>query len=98
MISPRAAELWASAGILPAMALPENSQFDTSGLFGDTLNAWNSINKADMVGHYIDWATPTFGDTLTAELQKLLGGISTPADFTAAVQKDYAAFLASRQE
>lgn len=98
MISPRAAELWAGAGILPAMALPENSQFDTSGLFGDTLNAWNSINKADMVGHYIDWATPTFGDTLTAELQKLLGGISTPADFTAAVQKDYAAFLASRQE
>jgi hypothetical protein len=28
-----------------------------------------------------------------AELQKLLGSISTPADFVAAVQKDYAAYL-----
>jgi len=32
---------------------------------------------------------------LVAELQKLLGGMSTPAEFTAAVQKDYAAYLDS---
>ena len=98
MISPRAAELWAEAGMLPAMNLPADTKVDTKGLFGDTLNAWNTINKNNLVGHYIDWATPTFGDTLTAELQKLLGGITTPADFAAAVEKDYSAYLAEQSQ
>ncbi|HOU00376.1 MAG TPA: extracellular solute-binding protein [Anaerolineaceae bacterium] len=98
MISPRAAELWAEAGMLPAMALPEDSKVDTNNLFGDTLNAWNAINKENAVGHYIDWATPTFYDTLVAELQKLLGGISTPANFTEAVEADYKAYLQSKSE
>ena len=97
MISPRAAELWAESGTVPAMALPADSNVKTDNLFGDTMAAWNSINKANKVGHYIDWATPTFYDTLVAELQKLLGDISTPADFTKAVQVDYAAYLASAE-
>ncbi|HQM65331.1 MAG TPA: extracellular solute-binding protein, partial [Anaerolineaceae bacterium] len=95
MISPRAAELWAKAGMLPAMSLPESAGIETDNLFGDTLKAWETINKNNAVGHYIDWATPTFYDTLVSELQKLLGGMSTPAEFTAAVQKDYAAYLDS---
>ena len=95
MISPRAAELWAKAGMLPAMSLPESADIETDNLFGDTLKAWETINKNNAVGHYIDWATPTFYDTLVSELQKLLGGMSTPAEFTAAVQKDYAAYLDS---
>ena len=95
MISPRAAELWAKAGMLPAMSLPQSAGIETNNLFGDTLKAWETINKNNTVGHYIDWATPTFYDTLVSELQKLLGGMSTPAEFTAAVQKDYAAYLDS---
>lgn len=95
MISPRAAELWAEAGMLPAMALPADSKLDTQNLFGDTLHAWNTINQGNAVGHYIDWATPTIYDTLVSELQKLLGGISTPANFTEAVEADYGAYLQS---
>jgi len=95
MISPRAADLWAKAGMLPAMSLPESAGIETDNLFGDTLKAWETINKNNTVGHYIDWATPTFYDTLVSELQKLLGGMSTPAEFTAAVQQDYAAYLDS---
>ena len=75
------------------MSLPENSKVKTDNLFGETLYAWETINKNNAVGHYIDWATPTFYDTLVAELQKLLGSIATPADFTAAVERDYAQFL-----
>jgi raffinose/stachyose/melibiose transport system substrate-binding protein len=98
MISPRAAELWAEAGMLPAMALPEDSKVDTNNLFGETLTAWNTINQGNAVGHYIDWATPTFYDTLVAELQKLLGGISAPANFTEAVEADYGAYLQSKSQ
>lgn len=93
MISPRAAELWAGIGMLPAMSLPEGSDVDTDNLFGETLFAWDTINTNNAVGHYIDWATPTFYDTLVAELQKLLGSVSTPAEFTVAVEADYAQFL-----
>ncbi|MDD3949225.1 MAG: extracellular solute-binding protein, partial [Anaerolineaceae bacterium] len=98
MISPRAAELWAEIGMLPAMSLPADSNVDTDNLFGETLFAWDTINKNNAVGHYIDWATPTFYDTLVSELQKLLGGISIPADFTAAVELDYANFLQEKSE
>lgn len=93
MISPRAAELWAEAGMVPAMSLPADSKVDTDNLFGDTLLAWDTLNKQNAVGHYIDWATPTIYDTLVSELQKMLGGVSTAADFTAAVEVDYAKFL-----
>lgn len=98
MISPRAAELWAQAGMVPAMSLPEDSQVETDNLFGETLLAWQTINKNNAVGHYIDWATPTFYDTLVSELQKLLGGVTTPADMTAAVEVDYSAYLQSKSE
>lgn len=95
MISPRAAELWAASGMVPAIALPAETKIDTTGLFGDTLRAWNFINETNSVGHYIDWATPTFYDASVAELQKLLGDLSTPADFTAALDKVYQDYLTS---
>lgn len=97
MISPRAAQLWAGAGMAPAMPLPPDAKLEGGSLFADTVDAWDAINKGNLVGHYIDWATPTFYDTLVAELQKLFGKASTPEQFTAAVEKDYAAFLASNQ-
>jgi raffinose/stachyose/melibiose transport system substrate-binding protein len=97
MVSPRAAQLWAQAGILPAMSLPEGSTIEEGSLFSDTMVAWNTINKENAVGHYIDWTTPTFYDTLVAELQKVFGKTETPAEFTAAVQEDYAAFLAGNK-
>lgn len=96
MISPRAAQLWAEAGMLPAMPMPEGAMVEEGSLFADTVAAWNTINQENLVGHYIDWATPTFYDTLVSELGKVFGKVSDPAAFTAAVQKDYAAFLAGQ--
>lgn len=97
MVSPRAAQLWAEASFVPAMPLPADFKIEEGSLFGDTVNAWNTINQDNGVGHYIDWATPTFYDTITAELQKLFGKEINPATFTANVEKDYSAFLASQK-
>jgi raffinose/stachyose/melibiose transport system substrate-binding protein len=44
----------------------------------------------------MDWATPTFYDTLTSELQRLLGDQTTPEAFAQALQADYARFLAEQ--
>lgn len=96
MVSPRAAELWAEASFVPAMPLPEGTEVEEGSLFADTVAAWNRINEDDGVGHYIDWATPTFYDTIVAELQKLFGMQTTPDEFATNVQQDYAAFLAGQ--
>lgn len=95
MVSPRAAQLWAEASFVPAMPLPEDTTIEPGSLFADTVAAWNKINEDNGVGHYIDWATPTFYDTVVAELQKLYGLQITPEEFTAAVQADYQAFQES---
>jgi len=97
MVSPRAAQLWAEAGMMPAMSIPDGTNVEAGSLFADTLTAWDTINKENAVGHYIDWATPTFYDTIVAELQKVFGGETDPAAFTAAVQADYAKFLSENK-
>ena len=38
MISPRAAQLWAEAGIVPAMPLPSDAKVEQGSLFADTVN------------------------------------------------------------
>lgn len=96
MTSPRAAELWAEASFVPAMPLPEDMEMEEGSLFADTVAAWNLLLEGNGVGHYIDWATPTFYDTVVAQLQELFGMQSTPAEFTEAVQEDYASFLAEQ--
>lgn len=97
MASPRAAQLWAEARFVPAMPLPEGFTVEEGSLFGDTVDAWNTINADNGVGHYIDWATPTFYDTIVAELQKLFGKEIDPATFTVNVEKDYSGFLADQK-
>jgi len=96
MVSPRAAQLWAEASYVPAMPLPGDFKLEEGSLFSDTVLAWNRINQDNGVGHYIDWATPTFYDTIVAQIQLLLAGEIDTATFTSAVQKDYAAFLAGQ--
>jgi raffinose/stachyose/melibiose transport system substrate-binding protein len=64
-------------------------------LIADLLTAWNTINQKDEVGHYLDWATPTFWDTLTASLEELMAFKITPEEFTMKLETDYSAYLTS---
>jgi raffinose/stachyose/melibiose transport system substrate-binding protein len=96
MISPRAAQLWVGISYVPAMPLPADFTLEVGSLFTDTVLAWERINQDNGVGHYIDWATPTFYDTIVSQLQKLFAKEIDPATFTAEVEKDYSAFLAGQ--
>lgn len=94
LVSDRAVELWTEAetvhiGVDAARAEPGT-------LFGDLVASWSKLNETDTVGHYLDWATPTFYDTLTASLQELMGMAVEPAEFVAQVEEDYAAYLAEK--
>jgi raffinose/stachyose/melibiose transport system substrate-binding protein len=90
---PRAAELWAKAACSqPWRCRKARISIQITSL-ETPLRAWMPSTKANAVGHYIDWATPTFYDTLVAELQKLLGSISTPKILFRQSQKDNEAYL-----
>ena len=47
----------------------------------------------DGLAPYLDWATPTFYDTVTAGIQELLGGGLPPDQFLQQLQRDYSAFV-----
>ena len=56
---------------------------------GRDLGRLDEKSKAGTLTPYLDWATPTMGDTLFGGLQKLSENRETPAEFTAAVQQDW---------
>ena len=50
------------------------------------------MSTANGLVPYLDWATPTMGDTLGATLQDLLAKKVTPQQALEALQKDYGDF------
>ena len=95
LVSDRAVELLVENSLLPSRSVP-TEQIPEGTLAGDLYTAFNGANEADTIGHYMDWATPTMYDTLSAALQELLAGQIDPASFATTLQADYAAFLAEQ--
>jgi len=92
MMSDRAMELWIGAGLVPVVKV-DPAALEEGTLYADMVNAWESVLATNSAGHYIDWATPTFYDTITASLQELGGFQITPEEFTQNVEADYDAWL-----
>lgn len=86
MTSEEAAREWVEAW------LPSRPPTDVAEgtLMAELVAGWDRVIGAGAVGHYLDWATPTFYDTITAELQRVLAGRVTPQEFVEALQEDYA--------
>jgi raffinose/stachyose/melibiose transport system substrate-binding protein len=63
-----------------------------SGIDTEVYNAWTKANQQDAIVPYLDWATPTMYDTLTAAIQELMAGKKTPQAFTSTVNSDYSKF------
>jgi raffinose/stachyose/melibiose transport system substrate-binding protein len=86
-----AADVMTQTGNLPAMR-PASAQPPAGTALEEIFTAWKSVSDADGEVPYLDYSTPSFYDTLTANLQKLIGGKQSPKDFLAALQHDYSAF------
>jgi raffinose/stachyose/melibiose transport system substrate-binding protein len=63
-----------------------------SGLETEVFEAWTTANEEDAIVPYLDWATPTMYDTITAAIQELMAAKATPDEFVAKVQADYEKF------
>jgi raffinose/stachyose/melibiose transport system substrate-binding protein len=85
---PHAAAVVIQNGDLPA-AEPKGATIDPNSSLASISKAWVAKSKAGILTPYLDWATPTMGDTLFGALQQLSQGKMTPAQFTATVQQDW---------
>lgn len=94
MVSDRAAQLWAETGTVPIGKVKVEK---ADPLFTDLLNSWAYLTENDLVGHYLDWATPTFYDTLNAAFAEMMAKQTTPEQAVEKIQADYAAYLATRK-
>jgi raffinose/stachyose/melibiose transport system substrate-binding protein len=94
VMAPDKGQVYFDAGRIPASA-------GSVGTPGDAVtqqltDAWNAIAEDDGLIYYQDWASDTMYDTLTGTLQELIGGRTTPEDFVATIQEDWATFQGSR--
>lgn len=67
----------------------------TTGALSEVFAEFGKVSTSGDVLPYLDYATPTFSDTLGSALQGLIDGKLTPAAFTDALEADYSAFVAS---
>jgi raffinose/stachyose/melibiose transport system substrate-binding protein len=87
-----AARVLVDTGNLPAMPTDEKP---TTPAGKDVFAAWKTLSDANGMVPYLDYATPTFYDDITAAVQRLLAGRVTPGDFVGGLQDDYEKFTGS---
>lgn len=71
------------------------AQQTEGGLQKDVFTAFGTVVDADGLVPYLDYATPTMYDTISAGLQDLMAKKATPDEFLAKVEKDRSAFVAA---
>lgn len=65
-----------------------------SGVLADVFGVFGDVTENGSLLPYLDYATPTFSDTIGAALQELIDGRTSPEDFTGTLEADYAEFVA----
>lgn len=78
----------AETGNLPVV---EAENQEASGLQSEIFQAWAQASEDDLLVPYLDYATETFYDTLTAAVQDLLSGQAAPDQFLETLEGEYTA-------
>jgi raffinose/stachyose/melibiose transport system substrate-binding protein len=85
-----AAQVLTETNNLPAMRTDAQPG---GALLRDVFAAWQTLSEEDGLVPYLDYATPTFYDEITAGVQELLAGQRDPAEFTEQIEEGYASFV-----
>lgn len=89
--SPDAMQVLTETGNLPVVDTA--AQTPPAGLSQDVFAAFATVAEDGQLLPYLDYATPTMGDTMGAALQDLLAGSQPPDAALSTVEADYAAFV-----
>lgn len=91
--SPHAMNVLTKTGNLPVV--DADKQQVAAGPQQDVFRAWATVTTKDGLVPYLDYATPTFYDTITAAVQDLLAKKKSPNQFLDTLQQDYGKFTSS---
>ncbi len=92
--SSQAAALFVQRGDNPMTSPPAGTAPQGSST-ADILAAWAQLEQNDNFVPFMDWATPTLYNTLSAGIEELLGNQTTPSTFVQQGQADYGKFVTS---
>lgn len=93
--TPHAADVVLKAGGLPAV-VPATAKPPAGTAIDQIFTSWKQLSAANGFVPYLDYSTPNFYDTITVQLQKLIGQQSSPGQCVAEMQKDYGDFQAHK--
>ncbi|MCJ1715517.1 extracellular solute-binding protein [Curtobacterium sp. VKM Ac-2922] len=88
----KAAETLVDKGNLPTV-VPDDDTPASGTIAGDITSNYKAISSSNSITPYLDYATPTFYDTITAAMQDLVAGKATPEQYTKTLQDDYSGFV-----
>ncbi|MGH3312823.1 MAG: extracellular solute-binding protein, partial [Streptomyces sp.] len=90
--SKHAADVMTEEGVLPAVPGRAARVVPTSSVDGQMIDGWRRLNGADGLVPYLDYTTPTFYDSLSADLQGVIDGSISPDKLSASMQRAYTDF------
>ena len=90
-----ASEILVETGNLPTV-IPDSYTPEDGTLTADIVEQYRAISDSNGLVPYLDYATPTFYDTLANGVQELTAGQQDAKAFTEGLQADYSAFLESK--
>jgi len=88
-------QVLADTGNLPVNRTAEIAP--ESGVLADVFAVFAEVTENGSLLPYLDYATPTFADTIGQALQELLDGRTTPEEFTERLEADYSEFVSSNE-
>lgn len=91
--SDEAMQVLAETGNVPV--LDTASYAPESGVLKDVYEVYGEVTSEGSILPYLDYATPTMGETLGAALQGLIAGRLSPEEFLQQAQADYEEFTSS---
>ncbi|WP_456824990.1 ABC transporter substrate-binding protein [Cellulomonas sp. P5_E12] len=95
LMSPETGQVAADLGLVPALSPDVKVPADSLSLTGESAGA-ATLDTDDGYVPYFDWSSPTMLDTISQNIQLVYAGKMTAEEFTAAVDADRDAFLASQ--
>jgi len=90
--SRHAADVMTEEGVLPAVPGKAAAEVPEGSVDAQMIDGWQQLNADDGLVPYLDYTTPTFYDSLSADLQGVIDGKISPDEFSSKMQRSYTGF------
>lgn len=93
LTGPRAADVMTEEGVLPAVPGKAAARVPGDSPDGQMVRGWQRLSEQDGLVPYLDYTTPGFYDSLSADLQDVIDGRLSPEALATAMQREYGEFM-----